>query len=100
MAAAAILNDVVPYSVPSLSKLPLTATTFRFFSLRFLASVGANGHLGHFDGTDLRPVFTNAPLAEVQAEELTNWDKAEQNAKALILQRVPDPVALLFMNPP
>ncbi|KAF8189144.1 hypothetical protein K438DRAFT_1474117, partial [Mycena galopus ATCC 62051] len=68
------------------------------FSLRFLASIDTKGYLGHFHGTDPRPVFTNTPLTQAQADELTVWDKAEWNSKALILQRVPDSVALL-LNP-
>ncbi|KAJ6533799.1 hypothetical protein DFH09DRAFT_810511, partial [Mycena vulgaris] len=97
MAATAILNDVLPSSVPSL-KVTSDGNNFPIFSLRFLASADAKGYLGHFDGTDQRPVFPNAPVTQAQADELTTWDKAERNSKALILQRVPDSVALL-LNP-
>ncbi|KAJ7734973.1 hypothetical protein B0H14DRAFT_3613792 [Mycena olivaceomarginata] len=97
MAATAILNDVPPSSVPTL-KVTSDGNNFPIFSLCFLASVDAKGYLGHFDGTDPRPTFAIAPLTQAQAEDLTVWDKAERNSKALILQRVPDSVALL-LNP-
>ncbi|KAJ7139187.1 hypothetical protein C8R44DRAFT_938818 [Mycena epipterygia] len=79
MAATAILNDVLPSSVPTL-KATSYGNNFLIFSLRFLASVDAKGYLGHFDGTDTRPLLRR------------HW------RRRMSLQRVPDSVALL-LNP-
>ncbi|KAJ7312269.1 hypothetical protein DFH08DRAFT_897222, partial [Mycena albidolilacea] len=95
MAATATFNDVLLSSVPTL-KITSDGNNFPIFSLRFLTSVDAKGYLGHFDGLEPRPTFEIAPLTQAQADELTVWDKAEWNSKTLILQRVPDSIALLL----
>ncbi|KAJ7872022.1 hypothetical protein B0H14DRAFT_3567332 [Mycena olivaceomarginata] len=97
MSATAILNDVSPILCPNL-KITSDGNNFPICSLRFLASVDAKSYLGHFDGTEPRPVFLNLPITQAQADALVARDKAERNSKTLISQKVPDSVALL-LNP-
>ena len=35
-------------------------------------------------------------VTQAEADELVHWDKAERNSKALLLQKVPDSVAILI----
>ncbi|KAJ6489443.1 hypothetical protein DFH09DRAFT_805693, partial [Mycena vulgaris] len=92
MATTAVLNDALPSSVPSL-KVTSEGNNFPIFSLRFLASVDAKGFLGHFDGTDARPVYPT-PATQAQADELSRWDRAERDSKALLFQKITDSIAL------
>jgi len=85
-----VLNDVLPSNVPTLRP---NGDNFTIFSLRFLTAVDAKGYMGHFDGTLPRPL---GPVTQAQADELTAWDKAERNSKALLLQKVPDSVAIVI----
>lgn len=88
--SSTVLNDVLPSNVPSLHP---NGDNFTIFSLRFLTAVDAKGYSDHFDGTELRPL---APITQSQTDELVAWDKAERNSKALLLQKVPDSVAIII----
>ncbi|KAJ7218990.1 hypothetical protein C8J57DRAFT_945587, partial [Mycena rebaudengoi] len=90
MSSATTLTDTLPSSVPALKS---NGENFTIYSLRFRASVSAKGYMGHFDGTATRPVFT-APITQVQSDELERWDKAEANSKTLLLQKIPDSLAI------
>ncbi|KAJ7216170.1 hypothetical protein B0H12DRAFT_986875, partial [Mycena haematopus] len=90
----AVLQDVLPTNVPTLRP---NGDNFTIFSLRFLTAVDAKGYMGHFDGTDVQPVF-QAPMTQPQADMIEQWIKAERNSKALLLQKVPDSVAIII-NP-
>ncbi|KAF8144481.1 hypothetical protein K438DRAFT_1502917, partial [Mycena galopus ATCC 62051] len=88
-----VLNDVLPSSVPTLKS---NGENFTIFSLRFLTSVGAKGYMGHFDGTDPKPNSGTFPLTQAQVDELAQWNRAENNSKALIMQKVPDSIAIII----
>ncbi|KAF7365882.1 hypothetical protein MVEN_00463000 [Mycena venus] len=66
MASSTVLHDVLPIHVPMLRA---NGENFTIFSLRLLVAVEAKGYLGHFNGTDTRPVFTTAPT-QVEADQV------------------------------
>ncbi|KAJ6458983.1 hypothetical protein C8R45DRAFT_843560, partial [Mycena sanguinolenta] len=92
MSTSALLNDVLPSSVPTLDA---TGKNFTIFSLRFLTSVEGKGFLRHFDGTETTPTFGVMPLTQAQVEELATWEKGERTSKSLLMQKVPDTIAIM-----
>jgi hypothetical protein len=87
-----VLNDVLPSNVLVLHP---NGDNFTIFSLRFLTAVDAKGYMGHFDGTNVRPVFS-APVTQPEADELERWDRAERNSKALLKHKMPDSIAVMI----
>src|SRR5438552_2017063 len=79
-------TDILPSSVP---KLLATGLNWTAFSLRFQEAIDVKGFWGHFDGSTPRPTLSATPTAAEQAE-VTQWDKDERSAKALLTHRIPD----------
>ena len=94
-----LLSDSLPSSIP---KLDSTGLNWAIFSIRFQDAIKAKGFWGHFDGSEPRPVASEATTAAggdddsqaKLAEELVmkqlQWDKNEQSAKSLLTQKIPD----------
>jgi gag-polypeptide of LTR copia-type len=108
------ISDSLPSDIP---KLASNGVNWAIFELRFSAAVKAKGRWGHFDGTAAKP--SPPPPADGEAATLTpaedaittsppdasgtatvsdatreKWDKDEATAKNLLLQKIPDSVAM------
>ncbi|KAA1478898.1 hypothetical protein DENSPDRAFT_743280, partial [Dentipellis sp. KUC8613] len=87
MSTQSLSTDTLPSSVP---KLNTRGANWAIFSACFQIAIEAKGKWGHFDGTEPRPVFTDSPLTETQADQLAVWEKDEWTARYLLTQCLPD----------
>ncbi|EKM74598.1 hypothetical protein AGABI1DRAFT_133077 [Agaricus bisporus var. burnettii JB137-S8] len=115
MSSTAVINDVLPPTVPALD---VSGTNWAIFELRFRMVIQGKGLWGHFDGSTPRPtppraitpashpstpVLATSPstaAAAVQVPipstptptvaEIDAWDRNENIALSLLAQRIPD----------
>ena len=73
-------TDILPSSIP---KLLSTGLNWTAFSMCFQDAIEAEGLWGHFDDTTTQPTLSNPPTTD-EAAALTQWNKDEQTAKALL----------------
>ncbi|XP_006461650.1 hypothetical protein AGABI2DRAFT_71868, partial [Agaricus bisporus var. bisporus H97] len=84
MSSTAVINDVLPPTVPALD---VSGTNWAIFELRFRMVIQGKGLWGHFDGSTPLPIpSTPTPtVADIDA-----WDRNENIALSLLAQRIPD----------
>lgn len=80
-------SDTLPSNVP---KLEISGTNWPIWRIRFTVAATAKGKFGHFNGTTPRPVPVALPPTQAEAQAMQAWDDAEDVAKYLLTQRIPD----------
>ena len=92
MAAASIMNDPLPTSVP---RLEPTGSNWAIFSMRFQEAMEANQKWGHFSGsvTCPVPVDTQKPTDD-EKKAMSAWDLDETISRYMLSQRLPDSTAV------
>src|ERR1700735_932353 len=92
MAAASIMNDPLPTSVP---RLKPTGSNWAIFSMRFQEAMKANQKWGHFSGsvTCPVPVDTQKPTDD-EKKAMSAWDLDETISRYMLSQRLPDSTAV------
>src|SRR6266850_6489293 len=90
------LSDQLPGSIP---RLEPSGLNWAIFSLRFQDAMEAKGFWGHFDGTEDKPVPTDANAITMEEKaEIALWDKNERLAKSLLTQKLPDSALMRIRN--
>jgi hypothetical protein len=89
------VSDSLPSDIP---KLASNGLNWAIFKLHFTATVRAKGRWGHFDGRSLRPSppapSTDGTLTSTSDTAGEKWEKDEATAKNLLLQKIPNSVAM------
>jgi hypothetical protein len=92
------LSDSLPNDVP---KLDPTGVNWAIFEIRFTAAIRAKRQWGHFDGSSTPPVPVSVTspggtvsITPEDAADVEKWNRDEATAKNLLLQKVPDSIAM------
>jgi hypothetical protein len=93
------ISDSLPSDVP---KLVSSGMNWAIFKLCFAAAVKAKGQWGHFNGTTpkpspLAPLTDGTPAPNAPGKK---WDKDKVMVKNLMLQKIPDSVAMKIRQHP